>query len=146
MTKSKQKEAIQFMFAEIGKPIWWKSPALTKAGNPVANSPDLNASEAESIFRLLAAKDLIFPAINPAGESCFLLHHAKQDEWEQLIKDTRDIGWVENNGKKTLWYIGVFLFWVLGIVVATWLSTATEVSFDAINRQLIELKEQINTK
>lgn len=80
MDKAKQKKAIEFMFVEIDKPIWWQPPALTKAGNDVPTSPDLNPSEAQSIFRLLAEKGLIFPAINERNEPCFLLHSAKKDD------------------------------------------------------------------
>lgn len=146
MDKAKQKKAIEFMFVEIDKPIWWQPPALTKAGNDVPTSPDLNPAEAQSIFRLLAEKGLIFPAINERNEPCFLLHSAKKDEWNKLISESRDISWIERNGKKLLKYVGYFIFWASAIFIATYISKNTENNLDSLNKQLLELQKKVNSQ
>ena len=140
MTKAKQKAALQFMFAHISEPIWWQSRALTKTANPVADSPDLNAAEAESVFRLLATKDLIFPAINPANEPCFLLHSAKEPEWKELITPP---SFLKHNWRRVLLSVGALFLWLSSVIISTWLTKSVEGRVDDINKVISELREQI---
>jgi hypothetical protein len=148
MTPQQQKEAFKFMFAEFGKPIWWKPGSLTKVGNPKANPPDLNIAEAESIFRLLASKELIFPFINEHGESCFLIHHAKEKEWKELINPPN---FCQRHWKKILLWIGAFILWSLSLVYSTYITKTVENRVEKINQKImkwetVEKEQGQNTK
>ena len=112
MDDSLKKDAFKFMYAEFGKSIWWQSPDLTHVGNPSANPPppDLNKAQAESIFHELISKDLLFPAINSKGETCWLIHQGKKTEWENLINPPN---WFQEHWVDSLKYSGVFILFSL---------------------------------
>ena len=102
-----KREAFQFMYAEFGKSIWWQPPDLTHDGNPKANPlpPNLNKAQAESLFRELISNDLMFPAINSKGETCWLIHQGKKAEWERLINKPN---WFRTHWKRAdSWFVGI---------------------------------------
>ena len=140
MTPEKQKEAFKFMFAEFGKPIWWKPPSLTRAGNPNGNPPDLNLVEAESIFRLLASKELIFPFINKHKEACFLIHHAKEQEWKDLIDPPPPPTFLQKHWKKILIWIGTFLLWTSSLIYSTYITKTVENRIEKSNEKIMKGK------
>lgn len=130
MDRNKKKAAFEFMYKEFGKPIWWKPAALTRAGNPLANPPppDLNIAEAESIFRLLATNDLIFPYLNDKNEPCFLLHTAKEKEWKEIIRPPNIF---RRHWKK----IGTFLFWSVSIIYSTYVGESVKNGTKQVNKE-----------
>jgi hypothetical protein len=140
MTDEKQKDAFKFMFAEFGKPIWWRAGSLTRAGNPNANPPppDLNAVEAESIFRLLASKELIFPFINERNEPCFLIHHAKEKEWKDLIDPPKPPTFLQKNWKRILMLIGAFILWTSSLIYSTYITKTVENRVENFNQKIMK--------
>jgi hypothetical protein len=145
MTKEKIKSALEFMRREMNNSIWWEPSGLTRVGNPRGNPPDLTASEAVSVFHLLIQKDLLVPAINERKEKCFLLHHAKEEEWNRLIADI-DKNWIQRNWLTGLKWIGVFLLWMSSIVISTYVSKNVEHHLNELNAQVLTLKAQLAVK
>lgn len=129
-----KKEAFQFMYAQFGKSIWWQSPSLTRAGNPKADppTPDLNQAQADSIFRELIDKELLFPTINPSGQYCWLIHQGKKSEWEALINPPN---FLQKNWKPCLYYVGAFLLWSSSLIYSTWLVKAVDDRLDERDKQ-----------
>ena len=105
MTKEKQRAALEFMFRQIGKSIYWRPGALTLEGNPNGNPPALNPSEAESFFSFLSQKGLIILAPRSSSiitspdfpdEPTYLIDATKEAEWKKLIEQTK-YGWFKNS-------------------------------------------------
>lgn len=138
MTPESQREAYQFIFKEFGKPIWWKPGSLTKEGNPNGNSPELNIAEAESVFRTLTEKDLIFPFINEHKEACFLIHHAKKPEWEDLIDTPPPPTFLQKYWKQILIWIGTFLLWASSLIYSTYITKTVENRIEKSNEKIMK--------
>ncbi len=79
--------AAKWMWDHRGHNLWWSPPVLT-ASNDDPSSPNLNQVEAESVFRLLLERKLIFPSFNPTEKRIvYLLHELKENEWKLFLKE-----------------------------------------------------------
>ncbi len=83
--KSNVLVAVEWLWSNRGKDIWW-TPAVLTSENKDPKSPNLTIVEAISIFKLLAEKGLIIPGVRSGGP-VFFLHEAKEKEWNTLISE-----------------------------------------------------------
>ena len=135
MTPALKKEAHEFMFREFGKSIWWESKDLTRAGNPQGNPPDLNAAEAKSIFHDLFTMDLVIPTKNEHGEDCFIMHQARESEWEALIKPPN---FFQKHWKCILSVIGTFILYSTSLIYSTYLTKTIEKRIEELDIRVVE--------
>lgn len=97
----------------------WLRPLVLTPNNPDPTSPNLNQTEAESLFMTLLEERLIFLSVNQAGEPVYLLNVAKDKEWNEFFKKHNIF---YQFFKKLFVNFWGFLRWFLAVLIASLLA------------------------
>jgi len=82
--KSSTLIAVEWIWSHKG--LYWRPSVLIDGLNKDPSAPKLTIAEAISIFKYLEEKGLIIPIVE-SGSRAYLLHEAKEQEWNAFICD-----------------------------------------------------------
>jgi len=119
----KLQQAAKWMWDHRGQNTWWRSQVLTPQ-NPDPTAPQLTLVEAESIFRLMEEKKLIFPSRHSDGTIVYLINEVKISEWSEFLKGMSPFHrFVLQPLLKIFKNIWIMIIWLISIIVATVMTT-----------------------
>lgn len=117
----KLQEAAKWMWNCRSRDIWLNPSVLTSQNND-PTVPTLTVVEAESVFRLLEEKKLIFPIRNQYGTIAYLINEVKEKEWNEFLKEVNPFHrFVLQPLLKIFKNIWTVFIWLISIIIASWM-------------------------
>ena len=119
---NKVKEAAQWMWEHRGQDIWWRPPVLTSS-NPDKTAPSLSVVEAESLFRILDEKALIFPFVHPTDKkTAYLINELKEEEWGSFLRHYNGFyRYLLHPVWKVFRSLTGFIIWLASVIIASFI-------------------------
>jgi len=116
---SKLRTAAMWLWERRGNNLFWR-PQVLSVSNPDPTSPKLNLVEAQSIFRLLEEKQLIFPGPASDGRMAYYINEVKEKEWNTFLNGLNPFHQFFVRPLisifKNLW---ITIIWLISIVIAS---------------------------